>query len=246
MKKISMVWLGVFLANVGMAQTVVRPVQAAAVEDLIENKKSIEPGKLSFGLKAGYSRFTIAGAGVNEFSTGGKPTSLSGGYYLGIELSTKISQHWGFKHELSLLQKGGVLKMEEEAYPDFDSKYRNVYLDIAPFNLTFQMEGLQFFLGPYAGVLLSSSIQRKNESGEIYTDKSIFGDAKQTGDYTQKLDAGLLTGLGYEFKNGINIQAKYTQGLVPLIEHTERNEGQWKIYNRGFSVTLGYTLFGKR
>lgn len=243
MKKISMVLLGLFLANAGVAQMAIGPAQAAEV--LTENKESTEPGKLSFGLKAGYSHFTIAGAGVKEFSTGGRPISLSG-YYLGLELSTKLSQHWGFKHELSILQKGAVLKMEEEAYPAFDSKYKNVYLDIAPFSLTFQLEGLQLFLGPYAGALLSSSIQRKNESGEVYTDRSIFGDAKQTGNYTQKLDAGLLTGLGYEFKNGINIQAKYTQSLAPLIEHTERNEGQWKIYNRGFSVSLGYTLFGKR
>lgn len=244
MKKIGMALLGLFLANAGMAQMAIGPAQAAA-EVLTENKESTEPGKLSFGLKAGYSRFTIAGTGVKEFSAGGKPAFLTG-YYLGLELSTKLSQHWGFKHELSVLQKGAVLKMEGEGYPAFDSKYKNVYLDIAPFSLIFQMEGLQLFLGPYAGVLLSSSIQRKNESGKVYTDKSIFGDAKQTGNYTQKLDAGLLTGLGYEFKNGINIQAKYTQGLAPLIEHTERNDGQWKIYNQGFSVSLGYTLFGKR
>ncbi|RQO69885.1 hypothetical protein DBR43_17690 [Pedobacter sp. KBW06] len=245
MKKISMVvLLGLFLANAGIAQTALRRAESD-LEVLTENKESTEPGKLSFGLKAGYSRFTIAGAGVKEFSGGEQPSSLAG-YYLGLELCTKLSRHWGFKHELSILQKGAVLKREEEGYPAFDSKYKNAYLDIAPFSLTFQLEGLQLFLGPYAGVLLSSSIQRKNESGEIYTDKSIFGDAKQTGNYTQKLDAGLLAGLGYEFKNGINIQAKYTQGLAPLIEHTERNEGQWKIYNRGFSVSLGYTLFGKR
>jgi len=244
MKKISMMLLGLFFANAGMAQIAVRPVQTA-VEVLEENKESMEPGKLSFGLKAGYSHFTISGTGVKEFSTGGRPASL-GGFYLGLELNTKISQHWGFKHELSILQKGAVLKMEEEGYPAFDSKYKNAYLDIAPFSLTFQLEGMQLFFGPYAGVLLSSSIQRKNESGEIFTDKSIFGDAKQTGNYTQKLDAGWLTGLGYGFKNGFNIQAKYAHGLAPLIEHTERNEGQWRIYNRGFSVSLGYTLSGKR
>lgn len=244
MKKISMVLLGLLLANAGMAQIAVRLVQTR-VEVGKENRESMEPGKLSFGLKAGYSRFTIAGAGVKEFSTGGRPVSL-GGFYIGLELHTKISQHWGFKHELSILQKGAVLKMEEEADPAFDSKYRNAYLDIAPFSLIFQMEGLQLFFGPYAGVLLSSSIQRKNESGEVFTDKSIFGDGKQTGNYTQKLDAGWLTGLGYGFKNGVNIQAKYAHGLAPLIEHTDRNEGQWKVYNRGFSVTLGYTLSGKR
>ena len=226
MKKITMVLLGLLLTNIGMAQT-------------------IAPGKLSFGLKAGYSRFTIAGADLSQLSTGGKPLSL-GGYYLGLELNTKLNQYWGFKHELSILQKGAVLKTKEEDQAAFDSKYKNVYLDLAPFSLTFQLEGLQLFAGPYAGILLSSSIQRKNESGMLYTDKSIFGDAKQGGNYTQKLDAGLLAGLSYEFKNGLNLQAKYAHGLAPLIEHTERNDGQWKIYNRGFLVTLGYTLSGKR
>jgi len=244
MKKISMVLLGLLLANAGLAQIAVKPVQTTA-EVGKENKESMEPGKLSFGLKAGYSHFTIAGAGVKDFSTGGRPVFL-GGLYLGLELNTKVSQHWGLKHELSILQKGAVLNMEDDGHPAFDSKYKNAYLDIAPFSLTFQLEGLQLFFGPYAGVLLSSSIQRKNESGEIFTDKSIFGDAKQTGNYTQKLDAGWLTGLGYRFKNGFNIQTKYAHGLAPLIEHTERNEGQWKIYNRGFSIAIGYTLSGKR
>jgi hypothetical protein len=226
MKKISMVLLGLLLTNIAMAQT-------------------IEPGKLSFGLKAGYSRFTIAGAGLSQLSTGGKPLSL-GGYYLGLELNTKLNQYWGFKHELYILQKGVALKIKEEDQAAFDSKYKNVYLDLAPFSLTFQLEGLQLFAGPYTGILLSSSIQRKNESGMLYADKSIFGDAKQGGNYTQKLDAGLLAGLSYEFKNGLSLQAKYAHGLAPLIEHTERNDGQWKIYNRGFLVTLGYTLSGKR
>lgn len=226
MKKISMVLLGLLLVNTGMAQTT-------------------EPGKLSVGLKAGYSRFTMGGAGISQFSTAGKPLSL-GGYYLGLELNTKLNQYWGFKHELSILQKGAVLKIQEEDQAVFDSRYKNLYLDLAPFSLTFQLEGLQLFAGPYAGILLSSSIQRKNESGALYTDKSIFGDAKQSGNYTQKLDAGFLSGFGYGFKNGLNLQAKYAHGLAPLIEHTERNESQWKIYNRGFSVTLGYTLSGKR
>jgi hypothetical protein len=239
MKKISIMLLGVLLANVGMAQNAI----GIAHE---EHKETMEAGKLSFGLKAGYSRSTIAGAGLGEFSTGGKPLYL-GGYYFGIELNTKLNQYLSIKHELSILQKGATLKMAENSTSSaFDSKYKNVYLDLAPFSLTFQLEGLQVFAGPYAGVLLSSSIQRKNETGALYTDKSIFGDAKQTGNYTQKLDAGLLAGLGYEFKNGLNIQARYAHGLAPLIEHTERNDSQWKIYNRGFSFTLGYTLSGKR
>lgn len=239
MKKIIMALLGLLLTNVGMAQTTIGITQE-------DQKETTEAGKLSYGLKAGYSRFTIAGAGLSEFSTGGKPLYL-GGYYFGIELNTKLNKFLSIKHELSILQKGAILKMAEDSTSSaFDSKYKNVYLDLAPFSLSFQLERLQIFAGPYAGVLLSSSIQRKNESGALYTDKSIFGDAKQTGNYTQKLDVGLLVGLGYALKNGLNIQARYAHGLTPLIEHTERNDSQWKIYNRGFSFTFGYTLSGKR
>lgn len=235
MKKIIFMLTALFLSHAGMAQTADQKERTAEIN---------EPGKVSFGFRAGYTRFTIGGADVQEFSPAGKPGPLNG-YYAGIEMETKLNAHFWLKHSLYLIQKGALLKLNDSTHGPFDSKYKNNYLEIAPLMPSFHWKGLQAFAGPYASVLLSSSIERQDDNGRKHTDRSIFGDAVQEKDYTQKLDAGMLAGLEYGLKNGLNIGLRYSFGLVPLLEDSGQTAGQMKLYNRGFSVTLGYTLSGK-
>lgn len=222
MKRILITLIGLFLYKAGMAQTEVK------IKD-----------KISLILKAGYTNSTIKGADIGQLSPGGKPGNL-GGYYAGLEVNSRLSLHFGLKHEISVFQMGALLKMEDDQGRGFDSKFKTMYLDVSPLSLTFQIKGLQLFAGPYAGILMKAGIQRKNEEGMLYTDKSIFGDAAQEGDYLQKLDTGILGGMAYEFSNGLSLSARYAHGFAAVVEHTDRNEGQWKIFNRSFSFTLGY------
>ena len=82
-------------------------------------------------------------------------------------------------------------------------------------------------------------MQRKDENGNTYTDKTIYGTGQATGDYSQKMDAGFVAGLNYALPNGINIGVRYIRGLVPILENSE-NKHQWKIYNESIFVTIGY------
>lgn len=219
----------------------------AQTKETRQKKLLEENNTVTLGIKAGLSQFIIYGKDISELTTAGKPAILSG-FYIGIEVNTKISHFFWIKHSLSAVQKGAILKKNyssnEVMTESYESRYKNLYFDIAPISPTFHFHGFHLYTGPYVSVLVSSSIQYKNENGKLVTDKSIFGSAKQEGNYTQKIDLGIITGIEYEFENGINIGAQFLRGFVPLIEHTERNDGQWKIYNQGFSLTLGYT-FGK-
>jgi hypothetical protein len=84
-------------------------------------------------------------------------------------------------------------------------------------------------------------VQRKDTKGNIYTDKSFYETGEALSKYSQKMDAGFVTGINYEFSNGYNLGARYIRGFVPLIENANIKQ-QWKIYNENFFVTIGYTF----
>lgn len=231
MRKIIIVLIGVFLTGKAMAQTEDTEIKG------LENVR--------FGLNAGYTRFNLRGSGTDAFSTGGKPVALSG-WTAGAYANVKLGKVWGLRHEVSIIQKGALLKIEDKDHPAFDSKYKSLSLDIVPISVTAQAGGIQLYAGPYLAVLINSSIERMDENGQLYKDKNIYGNAKSPGNYSQKIDGGFVAGLGFELKNGLNIGGKYSYGMTPVIEHTERSDGQWKIYNRGFILTIGYTLSGKK
>lgn len=224
-----------------MMRKIILIVLAGLLACQVKAQDEREAGDVRFGLQAGYSVFNLKGNGVGEFSTNGAPALIKG-FSVGANAVVRLSRFFVLRHEVSITQKGGLLKLEGEDKETFDSKYKNMYLDIAPVSLGFHVEGIQLFTGPFISVLMNSSIQRKDENGQLYTDKSIYGIAGSEGNYSQKVDAGWLAGLGYEFKNGLTLGGRYVYGMTPVIEHTERKDGQWKIYNRGFVFTLGYVL----
>lgn len=205
-------------------------------------QKETENNGVTFGLKAGYTQYNIYGKDQATLSPEGSTKALNS-FYIGAEVNTKFSKYFGLKHSISVLQKGAIVKRTHEAdNTGYESKYKNLYLDIAPISPTFHFHGFQIYAGPYVGVLIHSSIQYKNENGQLITDKSLYGDATQEGNYSQKIDAGIVAGIDYVFKNGITIGAQFTQGFVPLIENTNSTNRQSKIYNKGFSFTIGYTF----
>lgn len=198
--------------------------------------------QLNFGFMAGYTVSILKGADVASISNGGTPGSISG-FSLSAYTEIQLAHHFGLRQELSIVQKGATLKLEGQNDKIFESKYKNSYVDIAPVHLSFNANGFQFLAGPFLSVLISSSVQLQDESGKLYTDKNIYGTASSMGDYTQKVDVGLLAGIGYTFRNGFNVAGRYAHGLNAVIEHTERSDNQWKIYNRGITISLGYMFF---
>ena len=202
------------------------------------------PGTAVIGIKAGYTLSSLWGANVGDsLSTGGKTSSKSG-FNLGVGVNSMLGKYFWLKHDLFLVKKGAVLSINDGKNPTYKSNLNLLYLDLYPCSPTFHYKGLQLFAGPYLGGLISSSIQRKNSAGDLYTDKSIYGAGSTLKHYTEHIDLGFVAGVEYEFNCGLNIGIRYVRGFVPLMENTQTTAGQAKIYNKSMNISIGYT-FGR-
>lgn len=203
-------------------------------------KSSAQQGELTFGISTGINRSSLNGRDLDSLSAGGSAEG-SNGAVIGITLDHKISKHFGLKHELFYSQSIMTLQLNDSIHADYKSKLKRHYVELFPLSPVFYYKGIQLYAGPYIGILLNASIERKNADGNLYPDRSFYGTAQAPSQYSQKLDAGFATGLNYEFSNGLNLGARYIRGFVPLIENANTQQ-QWKIYNESFFVTIGYTF----
>ncbi|WP_082001822.1 outer membrane beta-barrel protein [Flavobacterium sp. KMS] len=204
-------------------------------------KISAQQDGLTFGISGGINWTSLTGRDVDSLSNDGSQKSLIG-QSIGITLDNKTSKYFGLKHELFYSQRIMSIKIDDGINPEFSSKFKRQYIDIFPVSPTLYYKGLQVYAGPYLGVLLNASIQRKDADGNLYTDKSIYGSGEASSNYSQKMDAGFVAGLNYEFKNGINIGGRFIRGFVPIIENANTKQ-QLKIYNESFFVMIGYSFY---
>ncbi|WP_409416252.1 outer membrane beta-barrel protein [Flavobacterium sp. PS2] len=204
-------------------------------------KISAQQDGITFGISGGINWTSLTGRDVDSLSNDGSQKSLIG-QSIGITLDNKTSKYFGLKHELFYSQRIMSIKIDDGINPEFSSKFKRQYIDIFPVSPTLYYKGLQVYTGPYLAVLLNASIQRKDADGNLYTDKSIYGSGEASSNYSQKMDAGFVAGLNYEFKNGINIGGRFIRGFVPIIENANTKQ-QLKIYNESFFVMIGYSFY---
>ncbi|WP_291286925.1 porin family protein [Flavobacterium sp.] len=201
-------------------------------------RMSAQQEGITFGISAGTNWSSLKGRDLDSLSTNGASKSLNG-LTIGITLDNKISQYFGLKHELFYSRKQTALQIADSINGGFTSRLKRQYVDLFPVSPAFYYKGLQVYAGPYLGFLLNASVQRKDTDGNLYTDTAFYGTGKASHGYSQKMDAGFVTGLTYEFPNGFTLGARYLRGFVPLIENANTIR-QWKIYNENFFVTIGY------
>ncbi|MBF7093293.1 PorT family protein [Flavobacterium sp. ALJ2] len=201
-------------------------------------KISAQQESFTFGISGGTNWSSLKGKDIDNLSSDGS-SKRTIGHSIGITLDNKTSNYFGLKHELFNSQRVTTIRIDDEINPEFDSKFKRQYIDLFPASPTLYYKGFEVYAGPYLGLLLNASVKRKDENGNTYTDKIIYGTGQSSGNYSQKMDAGFIVGLNYALPNGINIGARYTRGLVPILENSE-SKHQWKIYNESFFVTIGY------
>jgi hypothetical protein len=209
-----------------------------AQRDSSRNLFPEENSRVSLGFRAGPQLSSLIGSDLRLLSTGGQLRAITG-YFAAININTRISTCFSLNSELGVSRTGASLNLQDSASGrQFDSKFRSLYLTIQPASPTLTFKRLRLYAGPYLSLLMSASIQRLDDKGSLYTDKSIFGNATSPGAYRHKLDIGLAAGLEYELKNGVSFGAGWRRGFVPVMEDT-RVQQQWKIYNQQFLLTLG-------
>ena len=196
-----------------------------------------------FTLKAGYQQTDLHGDDIDFLSVDGETTALNS-FLIGVEYHSEISKFISFKHELNFNISGAKVLLSDDINGEYQSTLRMNSLQLQPLNVTFRVKGFQVYVGPYASTLLDARINRKDEMGNTYKDKSIFGEPNEETEqnkYLQKIDFGATAGLLFELNKIISLGVRYNHGLVPIFDNTTEQQSI-KIYNKSWGVVLGYNL----
>lgn len=249
MKKIIYIIIAAFFCNVALAQD-----QSKKEIDTTEaySNKLFKSGNVTFGLKAGYTHSNLYGNEIDYIFADSKTTALPS-FHAGIVVNSQIGEYFWLKHELLLNQRGAGVSLNDSINGNYTSTLKMLYLDLYPISPTFHYKGFQIYAGPYVSALTHASIQRKDENGKLFNDKSIFGDAGNSeGDgenkYLQKFDFGLNTGIEYQFPFGLLIGIKYNHGFTDIFQYAnsytngDTKVDNIKIYNKALMVSLGYSF----
>jgi hypothetical protein len=197
--------------------------------------------KPSVGIRAGITSSTLKGDAVNSLNsivdfTGGAVTSGSRtGFFAGGTVRIPVNEMFSVEPSVLYAQKGyelnGSLNLKNTEFLGANAKARltSHYIDF-PVVLKANIKGFQVFAGPQISYLAKADL--RTTAGALG-----FNVVNTTTDATNQFnrwDAGLTGGIGYQFGNGVNINAAYDHGLSRV------NSGKsLEAYNRGFKVGVG-------
>jgi hypothetical protein len=161
------------------------------------------------------------------------------GMHVGGYVNIPISEVFSFEPGLEYSKKGYSLK------GDFQIpvlKYLNInaraqvqshYIDMPLLFKANVYKGLQLYAGPQVSYLVRSTLNAKLGVFGI----TLFNRGIGITERFNKVDMGLTGGIGYQFENGLNVQAGYDYGLSKL----DKNDN-YSAYNRVVKVSVGYSF----
>ena len=161
------------------------------------------------------------------------------GLHIGGYVHIPISETFAFEPGLQYSKKGYSIKGDFQIPAlkyfgiNIGAQVQSHYIDIPLVLKANVYKGFQVYAGPQVSYLVRSTLNAKLGVLGI----SIFNKGFGITERFNKVDLGLTGGLGYQFDNGINIQAGYDYGLSKL----DKNDN-YAAYNRVVKVSVGYTF----
>lgn len=184
------------------------------------------------------------GAGGNSSTVseggdyGGNDNESKIGFQLGANALFPINENLRLETGLGYASKGTKSSYGgqdgEESFSQED-KLNLSYLE-APILVRYQFNNTGF--NAYGGLqpaLLLGAKQKSEATGSTSQDMDVK-------DRFKGFDTSAVFGIGYEFNNGLMLNAGYDLGLVNIAESTDF--GNSTVKNRSFRVSLAY-IFGK-
>lgn len=206
---------------------------------------NVARAQVSFGIRAGANFAKWQGDDLQviedllDKTDGYLVTRGKTGYHVGGYVRIPISSRFSFEPALQYSKKGYSINGDFQI-PALKSLGINVgarvqshYIDIPLVLKANVAKGLQIYAGPQVSYMVRSTLNAKLGVLGI----SIFNRGIGITERFNKIDMGLTGGLGYEFDNGLNIQAGYDYGLTKL----DKNDN-WDAYNRVIKVSVGFTF----
>lgn len=200
--------------------------------------------KPSFGVRAGVSSATMRGEAANslndllDFAQGHITTNGHTGFFGGGYVNIPLSEQLSVEPALYYSQKGyelrGNLNVKglEFLGANAKAKLTSNYIDL-PVLLKGNFSGFQVFGGPQISYLANADL--KTTAGVLG-----FNLLNKTMDATEQFnrwDMAVVGGVGYQFKNGMNLSASYDHGLMKA----DKNQNM-EAYNRAFKVGVGISF----
>lgn len=145
------------------------------------NKTILE--RIHFGLKAG--------SNYSDFSNAGFKTEGLVGFHAGAIVGFEINDNFSIEEEFLYSTQGATLKGGLMDGKDIKLSYVTVPI-LVKYKTDF---GLYLEAGPQVGILVDEDF----EALGINSDN----------DFAEKIDGGVVAGIGYQFKNGLGIGARY-------------------------------------
>jgi hypothetical protein len=146
----------------------------------------------------------------------------------------KIGVHGGLVADLGIsdnfmIEPGVLFSMKgSQDSENSDNKLTLNYIEI-PILAKYKLEsGLNFFLGPYVGFLMSATA----DPGGV--------DVK---DFMETTDFGLKVGIGYQLESGLGFNAHYEMGLATIAKDVA-GESQ-TVNNTVIGIGISYMFGGK-
>ena len=211
---------------------------------LIVSSLSFAQEKPSFGLRAGFTSTGMKGEAVNnlqnllDYTNGMVTTSNRSGFFAGGYASIPVSEIVSIEPALYYSQKGYEMRGELNVKGvDFLSagataRLNTQYIDM-PVVLKANFNGLQVFAGPQVSYLAQADLRT---SAGVLGFNLLNKTMDATGQFN-RWDVGVTGGVGYQFKNGVNVMAAYDHGL----SRVDANKNV-ESYNRGFKVGIGISF----
>ena len=179
------------------------------------------------------------------------------GFGAGVVADASLGGQLSLRTSLNLLQKGGKVKFDGAAdeengdsfIPSIDASNKLYYAEL-PINLVYNVNlssGKLFFgAGPSLGYGLfgKSKVTSSNpfDPSEKETDESdAFKKAEDGGAGIKRFDFSANAIAGYQFNNGLFINAGYLMGFANLVD----SEDGGSMKNRGLQLTVGF-MFNKK
>jgi hypothetical protein len=201
--------------------------------------------QVTYGIRSGVNYATWKGDDIQiiedlvDKTKGYVETKGRTGMHIGGYVHIPITNGLAFEPGLAYSKKGYSLK------GDFQIpvlKYFNInaraqvqshYIDIPLVMKANVYKGLQVYAGPQVSYLVRSTLNAKLGVFGI----TLFNRGIGITERFNKIDMGLTGGIGYQFNNGLNVQAGYDYGLSKL----DKNDN-YAANNRVVKVSVGFSF----
>ena len=161
------------------------------------------------------------------------------GLHIGGYVHIPLSETFAFEPGLAYSKKGYSLKGDFQIpvlkYLGINARaqVQSHYIDIPLLIRANVYKGLNVYAGPQVSYLVRSTLNAKIGVLGI----TLFNRGVGITERFNKVDMGLTGGIGYQFENGLNVQAGYDYGLSKL----DKNDN-YSAYNRVVKVSVGFSF----